>query len=235
MASLIAHWESDTLYYRRRLLTQTAPTPESVMRRCKRLVARREISKATRLLNRHGLGDLSDLAILAQMKDKHPTRQHPIPEDLLGIKGDPSVSPVDLAPAISKLRALMAHGPSGMRNEYLMCVVGGRCPDGSHVAIESLNTFCTFWAFNLLPGWFNRVFASGVLVAPVKKLPAVGAVPDCRPLVIQEALRCVTERTVMQCHEDVYRAHLTPQQLAVGVPNGGGIFLVTASASSWSS
>ena len=225
MASLIAHWESDTLYYRRRLLTQTAPTPESVMRRCKRLIARREISKATRLLNRRGLGDLSDLAILAQMKDKHPPRQHPIPEDLLGIKGDPSVSPVDLAPAISKLRALVAPGPSGMRNEYLMCLVGGRCPDGSHVAIESLNTFCTFWACNLLPGWFNRVFASGVLVAPVKKLPAVGAVPDCRPLVIQEALRCVTERTVMQCHEDVYRAHLAPQQLAVGVPNGDGILV----------
>ena len=132
---------------------------------------------------------------------------------------------MDLEPAICKLRVLVAPGPSGMRNEYLMCLVGGRCPEGSAAAITSLNTFCTFWACNLMPAWFNKVFASGTLVAPVKKPPAAGAVPDCRPLVVQEPLRCVTERTVMECHADVYRAHLAPQQLAVGVANGDGILV----------
>ena len=73
-------------------------------------------------------------------------RQHPIPEDLLSGKGDASGLhlSVDLEPAISKLRVLVAPGPSGMRNEYLMCLVGGRCPHGSAAAINSLNTFCTF-------------------------------------------------------------------------------------------
>ena len=226
MASLVSHWEADVLYFRRRLLTQTAPTWQSIMRKCKRLIARREISKATRILNRHGLGDLTDLAILAQMQAKHPPRQHAIPEAMLDVKGDTSVLSVDLQPALSKLRPFVAPGPSGMRNEYLMILAGGRCPAGSEAAVESLNTFCTFWACNQMPDWFNRVFASGVLVAPMKEVPAeAGAVPDCRPLVIQEPLRCVTERTVMAAHADVYRAHLAPQQLAVGVPDGDGILV----------
>eukprot|EP00873_Tetraselmis_striata_P025597 jgi/Tetstr1/445861/TSEL_033501.t1 len=71
-----------------------------------------------------GMGDLSDVAILAQLRDKHPSRGHPILDAAYDIPVDKAAPTVDMRVPYQQLKQHVAAGPSGMRNEYLRCLVG---------------------------------------------------------------------------------------------------------------
>eukprot|EP00873_Tetraselmis_striata_P036646 jgi/Tetstr1/456910/TSEL_043580.t1 len=75
-----------------------------------------------------------------------------------------------------------------------------------------------------LPGWFNRLFASTRLVAPVKKLGEGGA-PDVRPVAVREAERRAAERAVVDNMKETYVSVLGPSQLGVGIPAGDSVLI----------
>eukprot|EP00873_Tetraselmis_striata_P010839 jgi/Tetstr1/431103/TSEL_020819.t1 len=75
-----------------------------------------------------------------------------------------------------------------------------------------------------LPGWFNRLFASARLVAPVKKL-GEGRAPDVRPVAVGEAERRAAERAVVDNMKEAYVSVLAPSQLGVGIPAGDSVLI----------
>eukprot|EP00873_Tetraselmis_striata_P016590 jgi/Tetstr1/436854/TSEL_025631.t1 len=60
------------------------------------LVEDGELSRAAGRLSSKGMGDLSDPAILAQLRDKHPSRSHPIPDAAYDILVDEAALTVDM-------------------------------------------------------------------------------------------------------------------------------------------
>eukprot|EP00873_Tetraselmis_striata_P007432 jgi/Tetstr1/427696/TSEL_017821.t1 len=88
------------------------------------LVEDGEFSRAAGRLSSKGMGDLSDPAILAHLRDKHPSRSHPIPNAAYDIPVDEAALTVDMRVPYQQLKQHVAAGPSGIRNEYLRCLVG---------------------------------------------------------------------------------------------------------------
>eukprot|EP00873_Tetraselmis_striata_P037313 jgi/Tetstr1/457577/TSEL_044145.t1 len=113
------------------------------------------------------MGDLSDLAILAQLRDKHPSRSHPIPNAAYDIPVDEAALTVDVRVPYQQLKQHMAVGPSGMRNEYLRCLVGEYAPASRPAAVRAMrmSEVASMYLQGRLPGWFNRLFASARLAA----------------------------------------------------------------------
>eukprot|EP00873_Tetraselmis_striata_P000144 jgi/Tetstr1/420408/TSEL_011523.t1 len=160
------------------------------------LVEDGELSRAAGRLSPKGMGDLSDLAILAQLRDKHPSRSHPIPDAAYDIPVDEAALTVDMRVPYQQLKQHVAAGPSGMRNEYLRCLVGEYAPASGPAAVRAMSEVASMYLQGRLPGWFNRLFASARLVAPVKKL-GEGRAPDVRPVAVGEAERRAAERAVV--------------------------------------
>eukprot|EP00873_Tetraselmis_striata_P002885 jgi/Tetstr1/423149/TSEL_013917.t1 len=75
-----------------------------------------------------------------------------------------------------------------------------------------------------LPGWFNRLFASARLVAPVKKL-GEGRAPDVRHVAVGEAKRRKAERAVVDNMKEAYVSVLAPSQLGVGNSAGASMLI----------
>eukprot|EP00873_Tetraselmis_striata_P016615 jgi/Tetstr1/436879/TSEL_025655.t1 len=82
-----------------------------------------ELSRAAGRLSSKGMGDLSDHAIPAQLRDKHPSRAHPIPNAAYEIPVDEAASTVDMLVPYQQLKQNVTAGPSGMRDEYLGCLL----------------------------------------------------------------------------------------------------------------
>eukprot|EP00873_Tetraselmis_striata_P015422 jgi/Tetstr1/435686/TSEL_024585.t1 len=102
------------------------------------LVEDGELSRAAGRLSSKGMGDLSDPAILAQLRDKHPSRSHPIPDAVYNIPVDEAALTVDMRVPYQQLKEHVAAGPSGMRNEYLRCLLGVGIPAGDSVLIHGV-------------------------------------------------------------------------------------------------
>ena len=62
-------------------------------------------------------------------------------------------------------------------------------------------------------------------LADIKKTPAPGEVPDCRPIGVPQSDRCCFERAVALAAEEAHVAHLLPEQLGVGVKGGIGVLV----------
>eukprot|EP00873_Tetraselmis_striata_P005634 jgi/Tetstr1/425898/TSEL_016269.t1 len=91
------------------------------------------------------MGDLSDPAILAQLRDKHPSRSHPIPDAAYDIPVDEAALTVDMRVPYQQLKQHVAAGPSGMRNEYLRCLVGEYAPASGHAAVRALSEVASMY------------------------------------------------------------------------------------------
>eukprot|EP00873_Tetraselmis_striata_P019639 jgi/Tetstr1/439903/TSEL_028310.t1 len=103
------------------------------------LVEDGELSRAAGRLSSKGMGDLSDPAILAQLRDKHPSRSHPIPDAAYDIPVDEAALTVDMRVPYQQLKQHVAAGPSGMRNEYLRCLVGEYAPASGPAAVRAMS------------------------------------------------------------------------------------------------
>eukprot|EP00873_Tetraselmis_striata_P026824 jgi/Tetstr1/447088/TSEL_034526.t1 len=188
------------------------------------LVEGGELSRAAGRLSSKGMGDLSDPAILAQLRDKHPSRSHPIPDAAYDIPVDEAALTVDMRVPYQQLKQHVAAGPSGMRHEYLRCLVGEYAPASGPAAVRAMSEVASMYLQGRLPGWFNRLFASARLVAPVKKL-GEGRPPDVRPVAVGEAERRAAERAVVDNMKEAYVSVLAPSQLGVGIPAGDSVLI----------
>eukprot|EP00873_Tetraselmis_striata_P033134 jgi/Tetstr1/453398/TSEL_040380.t1 len=188
------------------------------------LVEDGELSRAAGRLSSKGMGDLSDPAILAQLRDKHPSRSHSIPDAAYDIPVDEAALTVDMRVPYQQLKQHVAAGPSGMRNEYLRCLVGEYAPASGPAAVRAMSEVASMYLQGRLPGWFNRLFASARLVAPVKKL-GEGRAPDVRPVAVGEAERRAAERAVVDNMKEAYVSVLAPSQLGVGIPAGDSVLI----------
>eukprot|EP00873_Tetraselmis_striata_P009598 jgi/Tetstr1/429862/TSEL_019727.t2 len=110
----------------------------------------------------------------------------------------------------------VAAGPSGMRNEYLRCLLGEYAPASGHAAVRAMSEVTSMYLQGRLPGCFNRLFASARLVAPVKKLGESGA-PDVRLVAVGEAEWRAAERAVVDNMKEAYVWVLEPSQLGAGI------------------
>eukprot|EP00873_Tetraselmis_striata_P017559 jgi/Tetstr1/437823/TSEL_026463.t1 len=188
------------------------------------LVEDGELSRAAGRLSSKGMGDLSDPDILAQLRDKHPSRSHPIPYAAYDIPVDEAALTVDMRVPYQQVKQHVAAGPSGMRNEYLRCLVGEYALGSGPAAVRAMSEIASMYLQGRLPGWFNRLFASARLVAPVKKL-GEGRAPDVRPLAVGEAERRAAERAVVDNMKEAYVSVLAPSQLGVGIPPGDSMLI----------
>eukprot|EP00873_Tetraselmis_striata_P044075 jgi/Tetstr1/464339/TSEL_009135.t1 len=188
------------------------------------LVEDGELSRAAGRLSSKGMGDLSDPAILAQLRDKHPSRSHPIPDAAYDILVDEAALTVDMRVPYQQLKQHVAAGPSGMRNEYLRCLVGEYAPASGPAAVRAMSEVASMYLQGRLPGWFNRLFASARLVAPFKKL-GEGRAPDVRHVAVGEAERRAAERAVVDNMKEAYVSVLAPSQLGVGIPAGDSVLI----------
>eukprot|EP00873_Tetraselmis_striata_P018842 jgi/Tetstr1/439106/TSEL_002971.t1 len=188
------------------------------------LVEDGELSRAAGRLSSKGTGDLSDPAILAQLRDKHPSRSHPIPDAADDIPVDEAAMTVDMRVPYQQLKQHVAAGPFGMRNEYLRCLVGEYAPASGPAAVRAMSEVASMYLQGRLPGWFNLLFASARLVAHVKKL-GEGRAPDVRHVAVGEAERRVAERAVVDNMKEAYVSVLAPSQLGVGIPAGDSMLI----------
>eukprot|EP00873_Tetraselmis_striata_P001906 jgi/Tetstr1/422170/TSEL_013023.t1 len=123
-----------------------------------------------------------------------------------------------------QLKQHVAAGPSGMRNEYLRCLVGEYAPASGPAAVRAMSEVASMYLQGRLPGWFNRLFASARLVAPVKKL-GEGRAPDVRPVAVGEAERRAAERAVVDNMKEAYVSVLAPSLLGVAIPAGDYVLI----------
>eukprot|EP00873_Tetraselmis_striata_P006463 jgi/Tetstr1/426727/TSEL_001664.t1 len=188
------------------------------------LVEDGEFSRAAGRLSSKGMGDLSDSSILAQLRDKHPSRSHPIFDAAYDIPVDEAAMTVDMRVPYQQLKQHVAAGPSGMRNEYLRCLVGEYAPASGHAAVRAMSEVASMYLQGRLPGWFNRLFASARLVAHVKKL-GEGRAPDVRFVAVGEAERRAAERAVVDNMKEAYVSVLAPSQLGVGISAGDSMLI----------
>eukprot|EP00873_Tetraselmis_striata_P012446 jgi/Tetstr1/432710/TSEL_022077.t1 len=91
-------------------------------------------------------------------------------------------------------------------------------------ATTTMSEVASMYLQGRLPGWFNRLFASARLVAPVKKL-GEGRAPDVRPVAVGEAERRAAERAVVDNMKEAYVSVLAPSQLGVGIPAGDSVLI----------
>eukprot|EP00873_Tetraselmis_striata_P018988 jgi/Tetstr1/439252/TSEL_027694.t1 len=109
------------------------------------LVEDGELSRAAGRLSSKGMGDLSDPAILAQLRDKHPSRSHPIPDAAYDIPVDEAALTVDMRVPYQQLKQHVAAGPSGMRNEYLRCLVGEYAAASGPAAVRAMSEVASMY------------------------------------------------------------------------------------------
>ena len=229
LGSLVRTWQQDRQHYynvdgcpaRRRPWSEA-----NNISKAKSYIECGEVSRAGRALTNNGMGDPRHPDVISQLQAKHPDRARPIPDAAYGVEVEPALLTLDVTDVLLKLPRKSAPGPSGMRYEYLSCLVGEYAGDDARAAVEAISEVGSLWAQDKLPGWFNRVFASGRLVAANKVPPtSLDDVPDARPVAIGEADRRVFGRVVMKVLAPAYREVLHPQQLAVGVKAGDTILI----------
>ena len=221
--------EGALVQWLRRDLSELPPRPGEAdpVRRALNWFAKGEVSKALNHLRSHGMGNLADARILAQLAAKHPKRRRPVPaapEDY-GVDDTPLVK-LDLDSALRSLRRNKAAGPDGMRNEYLMSLLFCNRyvhPD-ARAARERETWFGEMFLNDRLPLWFNHAMLAVSLVAPCKEAPperpGPDYVPDVRPVGMGSACVKLWLKALWEQFKDAAIEYLTPLQLGVGVKAG---------------
>eukprot|EP00873_Tetraselmis_striata_P022178 jgi/Tetstr1/442442/TSEL_030566.t1 len=89
--------------------------------------------------------------VVAMLRDKHPSRSHPIPDAAYDIPVDEAAMTVDMRVPYQQLKQHVAAGPSGMRNEYLRCLVGEYAPASGPTAVRAMSEVASMYLQGRLP------------------------------------------------------------------------------------
>jgi len=153
-------------------------------------------------------------SVLAELRDKHPSRERPIdPADL-----HPPVPPPHLKLTPEALRQALATSPkgsaggcSGWTSDHLRAAA----LDDQQLFAELL-AVCQLIAEGLLPRDVARLIGAGRLVA----LSKPGSATAVRPISVGDILRRLTGRAVCIQMREIFQGILAPLQLGVGVSCG---------------
>ena len=174
------------------------------------LLSKGLISKAVRMINSFGIGNMEDPAVLQQMEAKYPERGHPLPsavsrgqcvDNLRGLRG-----------VLLDLKAGVSPGTGGMRPEYLTCLA----EVWGEEQMELLEQFGLRYLTGQLPPWWYKVWLSLMTVALYKN-PAQEAV---RLVGIEPCLARNFHKMVNKENRPVLVKHFEPQQVVVSVAGG---------------
>eukprot|EP00873_Tetraselmis_striata_P010131 jgi/Tetstr1/430395/TSEL_020205.t1 len=162
--------------------------------------------------------------VVALLRDKHPSRSRPILDTAYDSPVDEAALTVDMPVPFQQLKRHVAAGPSGMGNEYPPCFMGEYAPASGPAAVRAMSEVASMYLQGRLPGWYNRLFASTRLVAPVKKLGESGG-SDVRHVAVGEAERRAAERAVVDNMKKAYVSVLAPSQLGVAISAGDSMLI----------
>ena len=112
---------------------------QRTVRRALRLIEIGEISRAVALLNSHGVASTTNAAVVAALLAKHPARTTSLPDEVFRPVAPAERVGFDLVDRLRGLRAGVAPGPSGMRNEYMKVLVGDYAPAAAADALRGLH------------------------------------------------------------------------------------------------
>jgi len=161
-------------------------------------------------INSHGVANLQDPDIKAQMTRKHPARFQPIQGAVkLG-------SPIDnlkgLREGLLSLKRGGSPGSGGLRVEYLTTLA--ELLDGDKMLL--LESFGLRYLRGELPLWFYRVFLASQSVALFKTKEQV----EVRPIGIKHSLVRSFHREVVRQNKGELTNYLEPEQLALSKAGG---------------
>ena len=209
------------------------------VRRALDLVGAGELSKAVAGLCTNGLGNLSKPEIVEQMRRKHPRREHAVPSlaalAALGpdaSAGDQSVPgmsafgprlSVRLQDPMRRLRRLRGTGITGFRNEYLRALSEKFVDTRAASVVPSLQWFAERYLNAEFPPWFYKAMATVEVCAPIKKVPDVGEVPDCRPVGMGEVVIRMINSKLMADSKEAAHEVLWPHNVGSATRDGCGI------------
>eukprot|EP00873_Tetraselmis_striata_P007227 jgi/Tetstr1/427491/TSEL_017617.t1 len=186
------------------------------------LVEDGELSRAASQLSSKGMGDLSDHAIFAQLRDKHPSRGQPIPADAAcDIPVDEAAMTVGMRLPYQQLK----RGPQGCATSIsAACLAGEYAPASGPPTVRAMSEVASMYLQGRLPGWFNRLSASARLLTHVKKQGEGGA-RDVQHVAVGEAERRPTERAMVDSMNEAYVSVLAPSHLGVGISAGDFVLI----------
>jgi hypothetical protein len=186
------------------------------------LMSKGMFSKAGRMMQSKGVGNMEDEGVRQQMEDKHPDRAYELPGELpeevkdLVLKVDKG----ELLEAYRNLKYMVGTGSGDNRNEYLLALmaVKGRQADK---ALDGHHKFVQRFVNAELPGWYYGVSGMVKVVPLVKVAPEqVGGTPDVRPIGMGCVRHRVWGRVVMGAQREMFEATMWTTQVACGVKAG---------------
>ena len=169
------------------------------------LIEAGQVSRAMQRITSHGLADIEDPNVLAQLKEKFPARQDVLPASV------PMHTPIDSF--IGLRESLLSQdanrgsspGSGGMRPEYLVAL-GERLNERE---LENLEEFGLKYVAGKLPAWLYRLWLSTQTV-PMHKTSAQDAI---RPIGIRHSWPRLFHKEVIAQSKPEIREFLEPQQL----------------------
>ena len=221
LAYLVQKWMADRSFVARSRRSSHAASVAASLEQALSLIQRGELSRAQRLIESKGMGNLADAAVVEQLAGKHPLRKQALPDQLdAGALARYNPLTVHLEDKYRQLGRLAGSGPSGYRNEYLIALARAFSDERAQRAVPLHERFAEEYVNARLPAWFCYIWASVRLVAPIKKWLDSSRVPDVRPVGIGEPRRVACVSHVFDTWKSRLAARLWPQQVAIGVNSG---------------
>ena len=154
--------------------------------RVQELVEEGQLARAARLLRSAGICEVTP-QLLDQLRRKHPSRTHSVPEVLEGVFPAATVSLEETFRHIR--RRYSAPGRTGRRGEYLTALTRRFSDARARLVMPLYDEFGSAAASAQLPRWFYAAWGTSwvcPLVKPVPEGQVPPAQPDARPIAIGE-------------------------------------------------
>ena len=197
-------------------------TEDDVLRRVEKLLMKGRFSKAYRLLDSKGQGDMRDPRVVSQLDVKHGPRVHAMPGHLPpDLPDEVRLKPSKLERVYHQLKPLSGTGPAGYRNEYLSCLSAFMYDSEANSAVKHHCAFAELFVNAKLPAWYYWIMCATSMIALVKREAAEpGGVPDVRPIGMGSCKRRAWTSLLMQDNADIFRETFWPVNVACGVKAG---------------
>lgn len=193
-----------------------------IQRRVESLLAKGRFTKAFRLLDSQGQGNMRDQGVVDQLNIKHGPRMFPLPGRLP--QGLPDKAKLDydvFHQGYRELKPLSGQGPDGYRYEYLSCLATSMACPVAKQAIPCHREFAELFINAELPAWYYYIACATKMIALIKSPPKTeGGTPDVRPIGMGGCKRRAWTTCLMKVNADVFKNTFWPVQVAVGVKAG---------------
>ena len=195
---------------------------DGIQRRVEKLLAAGRFSKAFRLLDSLGQGNMGDQGVVDQLNVKHGPRMFPLlgklPENL---PGKTRLDKKLFAKGYRELKPLAGQGPDGYRYEYLSCLATSMACPRAKQAVPRHREFAESFINAELPSWYYYISCATKMIALIKSPAATeGGTPDVRPIGMGGCKRRAWTSTLMKQNAEVFKSEFWPVQVAVGVKAG---------------